>query len=84
MAKQQRLFEGDKADPAIAKAADLYVDLLADKKENAESLKNQQARLISLMKLANKTRIVHEGSVVEITHKDESESIKIKKAKKAR
>ena len=32
MAKQQRLFEGDKADPAIAKAADLYVELLGDKK----------------------------------------------------
>lgn len=81
MAKQQRLFDTDAADPEIAKAADRYVELLGEKKENKEALDAQQSRLISLMKRQNKTRVVHKGNVIEVVHKDETENIKIKKAK---
>jgi hypothetical protein len=83
MAKQQRLFDGDAADPEIAKAADRYVELLGEKKENKEALDTQQSRLISLMKRQSKSRVVHKGNVIEVVHKDETENIKIKKAKAA-
>jgi len=79
--KQLSAFENDAADPAVAKAADHYVELLDEKKANAEKLDAQKSRLISLMKRASKTRVVHKGNIIEVTHKDEVENIKIKKAK---
>ena len=85
MAKNQaRLFDNDAADPEIAKAADRYVELLEEKKENKDQLDAQQSRLISLMKRVAKTRVVHKGNVIEVVHKDETENIKIKKAKRVK
>ena len=81
MAKQAALFADDKADPQIAKIADRYVDLKKQKESVSESLEAAAKEPIRQLKKVNKLRVPHGDIIVELTHKAESESIKIKKAK---
>ena len=84
MPKQEQMFEDDKLDPEVAKVADRFIELVKAKKSVKEKFEVQQKNLIGMLNKIGKPRIRHQGCVIEIVHKDESESLKLKEEKKGK
>ena len=82
-AQQAQFFEEDPLDPAIAKVADRYVELIGQRDSLKERLEVQQRNLAGMFKKANITRVKHKKHITEVVHKD-TDKIRIKKVKEPR
>jgi ribosomal protein S2 len=81
--KQEKLFEDDPLDPAIAKVADRYVELVEERAANKEAIEVQERNLTGMMKNAGLTKIRHKGHTLELVH-NEKDKILLKKEKDLR
>jgi len=81
MARQSRMFENDPLDPALAKAADKYVELLKENAKLEEQIKLEAGTLLGLMINQSKPRIRHGGMIIEIQHTNPVDKLKTRKAK---
>jgi hypothetical protein len=82
-AKQLSLVEDDKADPQVAKTADRYIEAKKEKESAVERMEKLSGELVRQLKKLGKTRVRHGETIIELSHKAEAETIKLKKAKAA-
>ena len=84
MAEKQLSRVGDeKADPQIAKTADRYIEAKKEKEAALERLEKLGADLVRQLKKLGKMRVRHGDTIIELSHKDEVDTVKFKKAKSA-
>jgi hypothetical protein len=79
-----QLFKNDPLDPELAKVADRFIELTKEKKSVKDRFDIQAKNLTGLLKKAGKPRIRHAGVVIEIVHKDEADTVKLKAEKGTR
>lgn len=78
--KQQKLISDEVSNP-IANAADRLVDLQAEYDNAEKQLKEQESRVISLMKKEGRLQFVHQKKRFSLITKDPKERLKVKEEK---
>jgi hypothetical protein len=80
----ETLFNEDPLDPEAAKIADRYVELIKQFKSVKERKDIQGRNLLGLMRKTNRQKVRHGGYLITVTHKEESDSLKLIELKAAK